>query len=53
MAKWRCKVCGYIYDEEEGYEEDGIEPGTKFEDIPKDWVCPLCGAQKDQFEKLD
>ena len=53
MAKWECLVCGYIYDPEEGDPENDIEPGTSFEDLPEDWVCPQCGAGKDQFEKLD
>ena len=53
MAKWKCIVCGYIYDEEEGDPNNGIAPGTKFEDLPDDWVCPLCGASKDMFEKIE
>ncbi len=53
MAKWKCIVCGYIYDEDEGDEDAGIAPGTKFEDLPDDWVCPLCGAPKDMFEKIE
>ena len=52
MEKWQCTVCGYIYDPEEGDPDNGVDPGTKFEDIPKDWVCPVCGAEKDLFEKL-
>lgn len=52
MEKWVCTVCGYIYDEEKGDVEAGIEPGTKFEDIPEDWVCPVCGVGKDSFEKM-
>jgi len=52
LEKWECQVCGYIYDPEIGDPENGIAPGTKFEDIPDDWVCPQCGAPKDQFEKL-
>ncbi len=51
MEKWVCVVCGYVYDEEAGDPDSGIAPGTKFEDIPEDWVCPLCGVGKDQFEK--
>ena len=50
MAKYKCTVCGYIYDPEQGAPDGGIEPGTAFEDIPDDWVCPVCGASKDQFE---
>ena len=52
MEKWTCIPCGYIYDPELGDEAGGIEPGVKFEDLPEDWVCPLCGVSKDQFEKL-
>ncbi|WP_048147756.1 rubredoxin [Palaeococcus ferrophilus] len=53
MAKWKCIVCGYIYDEDAGDEDSGVAPGTKFEDLPDDWVCPLCGAPKDMFEKIE
>ncbi|MFC2004415.1 rubredoxin [Chloroflexota bacterium] len=53
MAKYKCTVCGYIYDPEKGDPDSGIKPGTPFEDIPDDWVCPVCGAAKDQFEKVD
>jgi len=52
MDKYVCKVCGYIYDPEKGDPDGGIEPGTKFEDIPDDWVCPVCGAGKNDFEKV-
>ena len=48
--KWECVVCGWIYDEEQGLPEEGIEPGTAWDDIPDDWVCPDCGATKDDFE---
>lgn len=51
MEKWVCLVCGYVYDPEEGDPENGVEPGTSFEDIPDSWVCPLCAVGKDQFEK--
>lgn len=51
MDKYVCNVCGYVYDPEKGDPENGIKPGTKFEDLPDDWVCPVCGATKDQFEK--
>ncbi len=50
MEKWECKVCGYIYDPEKGDPENVIGPGIKFEDLPDDWVCPECGASKDEFE---
>jgi len=52
MAKYKCSVCGYIYDPELGDPDGGIKPGTRFEEIPDDWVCPVCGASKDQFEKI-
>ena len=51
MDKYKCTVCGYIYDPEKGDPESDIEPGTSFDDLPDDWVCPLCGASKDEFEK--
>lgn len=51
MDKYICKVCGYIYDPEVGDPDSGIKPGTSFETLPDDWVCPICGAGKDQFEK--
>ncbi|MCX8049056.1 MAG: rubredoxin [Methylohalobius sp.] len=51
--KYVCVVCGYIYDEAEGDPEGGIPPGTRFEDIPEDWVCPECGASKSDFELLE
>jgi len=50
--QYLCTLCGYIYDEELGEPEDGIAPGTKFEDIPEDWCCPECGATKDDFEMI-
>ena len=50
MDKYVCTVCGYIYDPEKGDPDNGISPGTKFEDIPNDWVCPICGAGKESFE---
>ena len=53
MAKYKCTVCGYIYDPEKGDPDGGIKPGTFFEAIPDDWVCPVCGAAKDQFEKVE
>jgi rubredoxin len=51
MAKYVCSVCGYIYDEAAGIPEAGIAPGTKWDDLPDDWVCPICGAAKTEFEK--
>jgi rubredoxin len=53
MAKWQCLACGYIYDPEKGDPDSGVEPGTPFEDLPDDWVCPDCGADKDSFERID
>ena len=50
MKKYACTVCGYVYDEAEGDPDNGVEPGTKWEDVPEDWVCPVCGAGKDEFE---
>lgn len=47
-----CDVCGYIYDEENGDPENGIAPGTKWEDVPVDWLCPLCYVGKEQFSQL-
>lgn len=53
MDKYECTVCGYIYDPEKGDPEHGINPGTPFDALPDDWVCPLCGAAKDMFEKAE
>ena len=50
MQKYKCIVCDWIYDPEVGDHDAGIEPGTAFEDLPEDWVCPLCGVGKDEFE---
>ena len=50
MAKYVCLVCGYVYDEAEGDQDSGIAPGTLWEDVPEDFVCPLCGAGKEEFE---
>jgi len=52
VKKYRCKVCGYIYDPEVGDPDSGIVPGTPFEEIPDDWVCPICGASKEEFEEV-
>ncbi len=49
---WECQICGWIYDEAKGSADDGIPPGTRWEDIPDDWVCPECGATKDEFSML-
>lgn len=53
MDKWECIVCGYVYDPEEGDPDNGVAPGTSFEDVPEDWVCPDCGVGKDMFEKVE
>ena len=53
MEKWVCGPCGFVYDPEVGDPDSGVEPGTKFEDLPDDWVCPVCGATNDMFEKQD
>jgi rubredoxin len=52
MKKYRCIMCTYIYDPAKGDPDTGVEPGTDFEDIPDDWVCPDCGAGKDNFEPI-
>lgn len=51
FMKHVCDVCGWVYDEELGYPEGGIAPGTKFEDLPEDFECPLCGVGKDSFSE--
>jgi len=51
--KYKCTVCGYVYDPELGDPDGGIKPGTPFEEIPDDWVCPVCGAAKSEFEKIE
>jgi rubredoxin len=51
MSKYVCSVCGYVYDPDAGDPDNGIQPGTSFEKLPDAWVCPVCGASKDQFEK--
>jgi rubredoxin len=51
MDKYVCTVCGYVYDPANGDPESGIAAGTAFEDLPNDWICPICGAGKDAFEK--
>ena len=47
--RYVCSACGYVYDEDEGCPEQGIAPGTKFEDLPEDFLCPWCGVDKSQF----
>jgi rubredoxin len=53
MKKYQCIVCGWIYDEATGWPEDGIAPGTKWEDVPNDWTCPDCGVSKADFEMIE
>lgn len=52
MKKWECEECGFIYDEALGLPEEGILPGTKWDDIPDDWICPDCGVNKSMFVLL-
>ena len=52
MGKYECTVCGYVYDPELGDPDSGVAPGTEFGDLPEDWVCPVCGAGKEDFEKI-
>lgn len=49
--KYVCEVCGYIYDEEQGDPENGVAPGTEWDDVPETWVCPLCGVGKEVFSE--
>jgi rubredoxin len=53
MKKYRCEVCGYIYDPAVGDPDANISPKTSFEDLPADWVCPVCGAGKDDFTEVE
>lgn len=53
FMKYICDICGYVYDEKIGDPDNGIAPGTKFEDIPNDWVCPLCGIGTDEFSPAE
>jgi rubredoxin-NAD+ reductase len=53
MSKWECIVCGLVYDEAKGWPDDGIAPGTKWEDVPEDWLCPDCGVGKEDFELIE
>lgn len=51
--RYICLICGFVYDEEEGWPEDGIAPGTLWQDVPDDWACPDCGAAKEDFEMME
>ena len=53
MSKYKCSVCGYIYDPELGDPDHDIAPGTPFEQLPDTWTCPVCGAEKSKFEKME
>ena len=53
VMKYQCLLCSYVYDPAVGDPENGVEAGTEFADLPDDWVCPDCGADKDQFEPLE
>jgi rubredoxin len=53
MTKYVCIACGYIYDPEIGDPDNGVDPGTSWENVPEDWLCPLCGVGKDQFEEVE
>jgi len=52
MKQWKCTICGYIYDPEAGDPDNGIAPGTPFENLPDEWSCPICGAGKEVFEEI-
>lgn len=51
--KYLCLLCGFIYDEEEGWPDDGIQPGTRWSEVSEDWLCPDCGAMKADFEMIE
>lgn len=51
MEKWICSVCDYVYDPEKGDPDNGVDPGTAWEDVPDDWECPLCGVGKEDFDQ--
>ncbi len=53
MQKYECSVCGYIYDPVEGDSDNGVAPGTSFDKLSEDWVCPVCSVGKDQFEPVN
>ncbi|MEQ9586408.1 MAG: rubredoxin [Parvibaculaceae bacterium] len=53
MRKFRCLFCSHIYDEAKGDPESGVQPGTRFEDLPDEWGCPDCGASKDDYELIE
>lgn len=53
MQKYQCKVCGYVYDPEEGDPDNGIPPGMPFDEVPEDWTCPVCSVYKEDFEAVE
>ena len=53
LKKFECLMCGWIYDEALGVPEEGIAPGTAWEDVPEDWACPVCGSRKEDFEMIE
>ncbi len=53
FRKWQCQTCGFVYDEAEGLEDEGIAPGTRWHDLPDDWVCPDCGTPKADFDMVE
>lgn len=53
FKKYLCLICGLIYDEAEGWPDDGIPPGTRWDDVPENWFCPDCGASKSEFEMME
>ena len=53
MKRYLCLICGLIYDEADGWPDDGIEPGTKWENVPENWACPDCGAGKEDFDMIE
>ncbi len=52
MKQWQCILCGFVYDEAAGLPDEGIPPGTRWEDVPADWTCPHCGAPKSDFDMI-
>lgn len=53
MKSYMCVICGFVYEEEQGLPEEGIAPGTRWEDVPENWKCPECGATKSDFEMIE
>ena len=53
MKKWRCLICDFVYEEAKGIPDEGIAPGTRWEDVPDTWTCPDCGAGKSDFQMVE